>query len=109
MIVKLKDSFKEDNGGYWQALDVRDEQVNNNKHSEFLNEITKQMFAIDDINKLKQLLEDEVFYEKILDWVLIKFHEHMQQGKMTTDDFINGYNRMGDRGFVCVCKTLGTL
>lgn len=109
MIVKLKDSFKDDNGGYWQALEVREEQINNNKHSEFLNEISKQVFAIGDINKLKQLLEDEVFYEKIPKWILIKFHEHIQQGEMTVEDFVNEYDRMGHKGFVGVCKILGAL
>lgn len=105
MLVKMKDT----NGGYFTANERRVEKIKENKYSEFLNETTKQMFAVDDINKLKQLLEDEVFYEKIQDWMLSKFYKKLQLGELTVEDFINGYNKMGQHGFVGVCKRLRAL
>lgn len=109
MIIKLKDDFKDVNGGYFKACDVRDHNINKNKYSKFLNEITKQMFAVDNINKLKQLLEDEVFYEKILKTDLIKFRSSIQLGELTAKEFVDEYNITGDDGFVSVCKMLGVL
>lgn len=109
MIIRLKDDFKDANGGYWKAADVRDYNINKNKHSEFLSEITKQMFVIDDINKIKQLLEDEIFYEKILTNDIIKFHNSLQLGELTVKEFIDEYNITGDFGFVSVCQMLEVL
>lgn len=109
MIIKLKDEFKDANGGYSNACDVRDYNINKNKHSENLNRTVKQMFAVDDINKLKLLLEDEIFYEKIFDYDLHKFYNSMQLGELTATDFITEYNITGDDGFVSVCKMLGIL
>lgn len=105
MIIKLKDN----NGGYFKANERRVEKIKENKYSEMLNEMTKQMFAVNDINKLKQLLEDEVFYEKIQDWMLSRFYNKLQLGELTAEDFINGYNKMGHHGFSCVCKILRAL
>lgn len=105
MIVK----FKENNQGYFKASELRIENINKNKYSSFINESAKQMFVVDDINKLKQLLEDEFFYEKIQDWIVKRFYKNIQLGKLTVDDFINGYNKMGHHGFIGVCKILGVL
>jgi len=109
MIIKLKDDFKEANGGYWKAIDVRDDIINKNKHSEFIDKIAKQMFAVNDINKLKQILEDEIFYEKILTNDIIKFHNSLQLGELTVEEFINEYNIAGDDGFVSVGRMLEVL
>lgn len=105
MLVKIKDSTE----GYFTANEIRVEKIKGNKHSEFLNKKTKQMFAVDDINKLKQLLEDEIFYEKIQDWMLSKFYKKLQLGELTEEDFVNVYNKMGHHGFVGVCKRLRAL
>ena len=109
MIIKLKDEFKDANGGYSKACDVRDYNINKNKHSEKLDELAKQMFAVNDINKLKLLLEDEIFYEKIFDYDLNKFYDSIRLGKLTIIDFITEYNITGDDGFVSVCKMLEVL
>lgn len=109
MIIKLKDNFKEANGGYWTACDVRDEIINKNKHSEFIDKIAKQMFAVNNINKLKQILEDEVFYEKIQTNDIVKFNNALQLGELTVEEFIDEYNITGDFGFVRVCRMLEVL
>ena len=105
MIVKVKDI----NEGYFKASELRIENINKNKYSSSINETTKQMFAVNDINKLKQLLENEFFYEKIQDWIVERFYKNIQLGKLTAENFINGYNKMGHHGFIGVCKVLGVL
>lgn len=107
MIIKLKDDFKDVNGGYWKACEVREESINKNKYSKKLVEITKQMFAINSINKLKQLLEDEVFYEKIHNLQAESFYNSIKRCKFTEDDFIDEYNLTGEDGFIDVCIMLG--
>lgn len=109
MIVKLKDCFKDTHGGYFNAREVRYDNINKNKYSEHLNETTKQMFAVNSINKLKQLLEDEIFYEKILDSEVKKFYNSIQQGKFTLEEFIDEYNITGAGGFINVGIMLGAL
>lgn len=105
MIVKVKNNA----GGYFKANELRIENINKNKYSSLMGESTKRMFAVNDINKLKQLLEDDFFYEKIQDWIVKRFYKNIQLGKLTVDDFINGYNKMGHHGFIGVCKILGVL
>lgn len=105
MIVKVKEST----GGYFKANELRIENINKNKYSSSVDECAKRMFAVNDINKLKQLLEDEFFYEKIQDWIVKRFYKNIQLGKLTEEDFINGYNKMGHHGFIGVCKVLGVL
>lgn len=105
MIVKLKDNTR----GYFKANEIRTEKIKENKYSEMLNEKTKQMFAVGSINKLKQLLEDEFFYEKIPNWAVKKFYDNVQQGKLTTEEFIDEYNITGEDGFIDVCIMLGAL
>lgn len=109
MIIRLKDDFKNIHGGYWKAVDARDSIINKNKNSEFLNKITKQIFEVDDIDLMKQLLEDEVFYEKILKGDIVKLHNKIKLNKLTSDDFINEYNITGHFGFLSVCMLLDVI
>lgn len=106
MVIRLKEDFKNVHGGYWNAIDVRDNNINKNKNSKFLNEITKQIFEVDDVDLMKQILEDEVFYEKILIGDVVKLHNKIKLNELTSDDFINEYNLTGHFGFVSVCKML---
>ncbi|MEW9077396.1 hypothetical protein [Terrisporobacter glycolicus] len=85
---------------------MRNDIINKNKNSEFLNKITKQIFEVDNIDLMKQLLEDEVFYEKILKGDIVKLHNKIKLNKLTSDDFINEYNITGHFGFVSVCQML---
>lgn len=106
MIVKVKDN---NNIGYFKASELRIENINKNKYSDFVDKTAKQMFVVNDINKLKQILENEFFYEKIQDWIVKRFYKNMQLGELTAEDFINGYNKMGHHGFIGVCKVLRVL
>lgn len=106
MIIRLKDDFKEVHGGYWNAIDVRDNIINKNKKSSFLNEITKQLFATNDTDLMKQLLEDDLFYEKILIGDVEKFQNAIQHKELKVEDFIKEYNFVGCHGFIGVCKML---
>lgn len=101
--------FKNDKEGYFKANETRIENINKNKHSETFNETVKQMFAVNDINKLKQMLEDVYFYESIPKWAIKKFYDCIQQKKLTAEDFINEYNISAENGFVGVCIMLGVL
>lgn len=106
MIIRLKEDFKNAHGGYWNAIDVRDNNINKNKNSKFLNEITKQIFEVDDVDLMKQILEDEIFYEKILIGDVVKLHNKIKLNELNENDFINEYNIIGDHGFIGVCKML---
>lgn len=75
----IKDDFKNENG-CWKANEGRVSNINKNKHSEFPNKITKQMYEVNDINKLQQLLEDKLFYEKTPEWAVEKLYNSIQQG-----------------------------
>lgn len=109
MIIRLKDNFKKVHGGYWKAANVRDDIINKNKNSEFLNKITKQIFEVDDIDLMKQILEDEVFYEKILIGDVDKLHNKIKLNKLTKEDFIKEYNITGHFGFLSVCMLLDVI
>lgn len=109
MIIRLKEDFKNVHGGYWNANEVRVDIINKNKNSKFLNEITKQIFDVDDVDLMKQILEDEVFYEKILIGDVVKLHNKIKLNELTVEDFINEYNEMGHHGFIGVCKMLEIL
>ncbi|SFJ61109.1 hypothetical protein SAMN02910355_3341 [Terrisporobacter glycolicus] len=106
MIIRLKDDFKKENGGYWKANDVRIERINKNKNSDFLNEATKQLFTTNNIDLMKQMLEDEVFYEKILIGDVVKLHNKIKLNELNKEDFINEYNIIGHHGFISICKML---
>ncbi|WP_434794658.1 hypothetical protein TPDSL_17720 [Terrisporobacter petrolearius] len=106
MIIRLKDDFKKENGGYWKANDVRVDTINKNKNSKFLNEITKQLFATNDTDLMKQLLEDDLFYEKILIGDVEQFQNAIQHKELKVEDFIKEYNFVGCHGFIGVCKML---
>lgn len=106
MIIRLKDDFKEVHGGYWNAIDVRDNIINKNKNSEFLNETVKQLFATNNIDLMKQVLEDNLFYEKILIGDVEKFQNAIQYKELKVEDFIKEYNKMGCHGFIGVCVML---
>lgn len=106
MIIRLKDDFKKENGGYWKANEIRVEKIKGNKHSEFLNETAKQLFTTNNTNLMKQILEDNLFYEKILIGDVEEFQNAIQHKELKLEDFIKEYNKMGHHGFIGVCTML---
>lgn len=106
MIIRLKDDFKKVYGGYWEANEVRLERINKNKNSEFLNETAKQLFATNNTDLMKQMLEDNLFHEKILIGDVEQFQNAIQHKELKVEDFIKEYNFVGCHGFIGVCKML---
>jgi len=106
MIIRLKENFKEVHGGYWNAIDVRDNNINKNKNSAFLNDTAKELFTTNNTYLMKQLLEDELFYEKILIGDVEEFQNAIQYKELKVEDFIKEYNYVGCHGFIGVCKML---
>ena len=106
MIVGLRHKTK----GYLKADEMRMEGVKENRYSETFNEVIKQMFAVDSINKLKQMLEDVCFHQNIPNWVVEKFYDCIKQEKLTVEDFINEYNISAEQnGYMGVFMMLGVL
>ncbi len=69
--------------------------IEENKHKE----IIKKIFNTYDKGELKYILENELFYEKIAEKLLVRLYEGIKNNKITIDDFTNVYIRIGKKGF----------
>lgn len=69
--------------------------IEGNKHKE----IIKKIFNTYDKGEFKYILENELFYEKIAEKLLVRLYEGIKNNKITIDDFTNMYVKIGKKGF----------
>lgn len=69
--------------------------IEGNKHKE----IIKKIFNTYDKGEFKYILENELFYEKIAEKLLVRLYEGIKNNKITIDDFTDVYIRIGKKGF----------
>lgn len=69
--------------------------IEENKHEE----IIKKIFNTYDKGEFKSIIENELFYENVSEKLLIRLYNGIKDNKITIDDFINIYIKIGKKGF----------
>lgn len=112
--------LKDENGGNNMAglvLDCKEvsnrERIANIRENianrESLCEVIERLFKVEDINKIKDILENELFYEYILDEDIDKFYKSVKNKNINQNDFINEYCLSGRGGIFNVLTMLEVL
>lgn len=105
MFIQLKN-----NENYLEGNRERIAKIGENiKKVEQTSEIIEHLFKVDNINKIKNILEDELFFEYIPKWLIKKFYDNIKQEKFTREEFINEYIITGEDGMFGVCTMLDVL
>lgn len=105
MFIKLND-----NTDYLVSSRNRIARISaNSSNGEMMNETIEHLFKNDNINKIRIILEEELFFEDIPQWLLKKFYDSIKNGSITREEFKNEYVISGQDGMFGTCVMLDIL
>lgn len=102
MVIKTKGNFT---GNFFEQTSERDKLIQNIQSSDL--DIIERLFVINDINKFKMVIENELFFQKVRDKLVKKLYDAIHNNKLTSNEFAKEYINSATDGFTGFCTMLG--